>query len=246
MKYREFGNKNNDAIMLLHGGGLSWWSQMPIVELLQDRYYCIVPTIDGHGDDEGEFESIHRCADSIVEYIQDNLGGQIYAICGLSIGAQIAAEVLSRDSRVAHRAIIESTLVYPMKYVAMMTKPIYAMSYGLIKRKWFAKYQARSLFVPDSMFESYFADSSRMSRETLINMTASNSNYPLPLSLADTQARVLVLVGGRELPIMKRSANAICNTINDSTLMMLEGMGHGEISLLTPEEYVDIMDEFFG
>ena len=26
MKFKEFGDKNKPAIVLLHGGGLSWWS----------------------------------------------------------------------------------------------------------------------------------------------------------------------------------------------------------------------------
>ena len=26
MEYKEYGSKNNDTIVLLHGGGLSWWS----------------------------------------------------------------------------------------------------------------------------------------------------------------------------------------------------------------------------
>jgi pimeloyl-ACP methyl ester carboxylesterase len=26
MKYKEFGNKKSPTIILLHGGGLSWWS----------------------------------------------------------------------------------------------------------------------------------------------------------------------------------------------------------------------------
>ena len=26
MNFKEYGNKNKDTIMLLHGGGLSWWN----------------------------------------------------------------------------------------------------------------------------------------------------------------------------------------------------------------------------
>ena len=26
MEYKEYGSKNNDIIILLHGGGLSWWN----------------------------------------------------------------------------------------------------------------------------------------------------------------------------------------------------------------------------
>ena len=28
MEYKEYGSKNNDTIVLLHGGGLSWWMEV--------------------------------------------------------------------------------------------------------------------------------------------------------------------------------------------------------------------------
>ena len=35
MNFKEYGNKNKDTIMLLHGGGLSWWNYREEAERLQ-------------------------------------------------------------------------------------------------------------------------------------------------------------------------------------------------------------------
>ena len=35
MKYIEFGTQNQDAVILLHGGGLSWWNCREIARLLE-------------------------------------------------------------------------------------------------------------------------------------------------------------------------------------------------------------------
>lgn len=37
MKFREFGNKEKPSIILIHGGGLSWWSLKPIIARLESK-----------------------------------------------------------------------------------------------------------------------------------------------------------------------------------------------------------------
>lgn len=34
MNYKEFGKQNSDVIILLHGGGLSWWNYRKEAEML--------------------------------------------------------------------------------------------------------------------------------------------------------------------------------------------------------------------
>ena len=44
------------------------------------------------------------------------------------------------------------------------------MCYGLIKKRWFVALQAKALNVPDELFETYYEESSRMTKESLINL----------------------------------------------------------------------------
>lgn len=41
MKYIEYGKENSEVIMMLHGGGLSWWNYRKEAELLCDEYHII-------------------------------------------------------------------------------------------------------------------------------------------------------------------------------------------------------------
>ncbi len=67
MKYKTFGDKTRPVIILLHGEGLSWWSLMSIVRLLQTEYYIVTPIIDGHGEDGAtDFISIRACAKKLL------------------------------------------------------------------------------------------------------------------------------------------------------------------------------------
>jgi pimeloyl-ACP methyl ester carboxylesterase len=100
--------------------------------------------------------------------------------------------------------------------------------------------------VPEELFEAYYEDSSRMTKESLINITKSNGDYPIPPTLGKTMARTLILVGEKELPVMKRSAKALHDTINASYLKVVKNAGHGEISLLRTEMYLDLLKRLFS
>jgi pimeloyl-ACP methyl ester carboxylesterase len=246
MIFKEFGDKSMPVIVFLHGGGLSWWSWKSQIEALQKDYYIVTPIIDGHGDDwDTTFVSIKNSAQQVIKYIKENYNGKVFALCGLSIGAQIVVEILSQEGNITENAVIESALVYPMKVVTSLTVPMYNMCYGLIKKRWYAKLQARTLNVPEELFENYFFDSSRMTKESLINITKSNGDYPMPSTLYNTKAKTLILVGEKEISIMKKSANLLHDTINNSSIKILEKSGHGELSLIYPEKYVKMLLDFF-
>lgn len=247
MLFREMGNRELPTILLLHGGGLSDWSLSRVVELLQERYHVVTPIIEGHGEHGGEtFISIERSADKLLEYIDQRCNGKVFALGGLSIGAQIALEALSNRADIAQFAILESALALPMKAVAALTVPTYQLCYGLIRMKWFSRLQAKTLFVPDSMLERYYADSLKMSKQSLINITRSNGNYTFKSGIRDIKAKVLMIVGEKEIGIMKKSARVLCESIPGSILHCAQGMGHGELSLVHPSEYVKIVTDFMA
>ena len=203
MKFKAFGSEELPTIILLHGGGLSWWSLENVIKTLESSYHVVTPIIDGHGEDfETEFVSIEDSASKLINFIDENYRGKVYAICGLSIGGQILSEVLSKRADITEFAVIESALVYKLKTAGVMSS-MYKFCYGLIKKRWFSKLQAKTLFVPNEMFENYYRDSSNMTMKTLTNITLSNGNYELKSSIKNTKSKVLVIVGEKELKVMK-------------------------------------------
>ena len=60
MKYKEYGKGNQKAIVLLHGGGLSWWSYREAAQILQDDYHVILPILDGHAGSDRSLTIITR------------------------------------------------------------------------------------------------------------------------------------------------------------------------------------------
>lgn len=246
MRFHEFGEKSRPCIVLLHGGGLSWWSWQPVIDALKDHYRLIVPTIDGHDDDgETTFCSIADSAEKLIAYLDKVCEGRVYAIAGLSIGAQIVVEVLARRSRITQFAVIESALVYsiPLSGLIAALTPLF---YGLLKHRWFAKQQAKVLQIPDAVFGQYYTSSLRMSCPSLRNITRSNGQFPLPAFIATTSAKVLVLAGGKEIGIMKKSAARLHQTIPGSVLRIFPGWQHGAASLVHTDVYLQQLQDLFS
>lgn len=247
MIIKEFGNKEKPAIVLLHGGGLSSWSYRKIVDDLIQDYFVITPVIDGHGEDgQTLFTSIEDSAARLIQYIDEAFEGHVYAIGGLSLGAQIAVEVISRRKEITRYAVIESALVYPIQWMASLAAPSHNLCYGLVKKRWFSKIQAKSLLLPNDLFELYYADSCKMSKQSLINITLSNGNYSLKPEIKNSEANVLILVGEKELGVMKKSARLLNESIPMSKLVIAKGMRHGEISLEHPEQYLRLVRSFLS
>lgn len=245
MLFTQTGDSQKPTIILLHGGGLSDWSWQPVASLLQPDYHVITPIIDGHGaDGKTAFTSIEASASTLIRYIDTHCGGTVFALAGLSIGAQIAVEVLSQRPDIAWYAIIESALVYPIKGTTALTAPSYGLFYGLIAKRWFAKLQAKSLCVPDHLFETYYQDSLQISKQSLINITLSNGTYALKNTISHTTAKVLLIVGSKELGIMKKSAHRLHDCIKNSELYIAKGMKHGEMSLVHTADYARLLKAF--
>ncbi|MDE6619572.1 MAG: alpha/beta hydrolase [Lachnospiraceae bacterium] len=243
MIVKEFGTKNRDILIFLHGGGLSWWNYTGEIQSLEKEYHIIVPILDGHSQSDRPFASIEDNASELINFIDQNCNGSVKFIGGLSLGGQILLEMLSQRNSICGCAMIESALAYPLKTTHKLIAPSLRLSYGLIRQRWFSKLQFQSLHIRNSLFEDYYKDTCGITKSDYISILQANTNYTLKSPLSDCKAKTLVLVGSRERPIMKQSARAIQELIPNSTLETLKGYHHGELSINHADAYVDRVRE---
>ena len=241
MRYVEYGNQNPETVILLHGGGLSWWNYRNVAQLLSDRFHVVLPILDGHADSAAPFTSIEDNAARIIAHIDEHFGGKVLAICGLSLGGQIAVEMLTQRPDICSFMLLESTLVKPSKLTHALIKPTFGVSYGLIKQMWFAKMQAAYLGIPKKLFNDYFRDTCMISKEDMIAFLKSNSAYSIKPALRDAQAKVHIVFGSKEQSSIRTSGKLLNCMIPDSTLESLPGYNHGDLSLNHPQAYAQIL-----
>ena len=237
MKYIEYGNHNHDTIILLHGGGLSWWNYKDAANALQNDYHIILPILDGHAGSDKAFTTMEDNASEIIEYIDAHYGGSVLLIGGLSLGGQILLEMLSQRKDICQYAVVESALVRPSKLTYSMIKPAFGSCYGLIKHKWFSGLQFKSLKIKSDLFEHYFRDTCAISKKDMIAFLQANSLYSLKESIKECTAKVHIYVGEKETGSMRKSADDIHSALPQSTLQVLPKLYHGEFSINHGNDY---------
>lgn len=235
----EYGKENTEVIMLLHGGGLSWWNYREVAERLKGKYHVILPILDGHSGSDRDFYSIESNAEELIRYIDEVHQGSVALIGGLSLGAQILVEMLAKRKDICTYALIESALVFPMMLTHWLVKPMLDLSYGLIKQEWFAKLQFSYLRMKKDFYEDYYRDTSRIAKENMIAFLRANSNYTVKEELRNVTAKTLIFVGEKEDGKMLRSACELNRLIPNSTLKIMSKRYHGEFSLNHANEYAE-------
>ena len=246
MRYVEYGNQNPETIILLHGGGLSWWNYRDVAQLLSDRFHVVLPILDGHADSDAPFTSIEDNAARIIAHIDEHFGGNVLAVGGLSLGGQIAVEMLTQRPDICRFALLESTLVKPSKLTYALIKPTFGMSHGLIKQKWFAKLQAAYLGIPQTLFDDYYRDTCKITKEDMIAFLKANCGYSVKPALGNTKAKVHIVFGSKEQASICTSGNLLNRMLSDSTLEVLPGYRHGDLSLNHPEQYAQMLLNLIG
>ncbi len=90
------GDKQNPAVMLIHGMISSAADCEPFGKYLADGYYVIMPTLDGHGNDGTDLLPLEGEVDKLVGYLKENGITSVAMVQGSSMGAEIALAVIKR------------------------------------------------------------------------------------------------------------------------------------------------------
>ena len=242
----EYGKQNTEIIILLHGGGLSWWNYREVAKPLEKDYHVILPVLDGHAGSDAPFATIEDNAARLISYIDTHFGSQVTVLGGLSLGGQIALEMISQRPDICRLALIESAQVKPSKLTCALIGPTFGMSYGLIKQRWFAKLQATYLGIPKELFEDYYRDTCAINKADMIAFLKANCAYEIKNGLRETTARTKIVAGSREQKSILDSAELLNSIIPCSKSEILPRLRHGDLSINNPEKYVRILEEWRG
>ena len=253
MKFHEFGDKHLPPILLIHGGGSSWWNYFRQARILSEKYRVILPTLNGHGEEcQLNYVSTEVSALEILDYIKANYGGKLFAVGGVSLGGQIAMEILSLDSDIAEKAIIDGSLCIPQPRLARFSILLVSLFGKLMFSKSSCKLQLSimnkcypKLAYPDEIQNYYMVDLPRTSIKTLVTIYKTYmGRYKLKSSISKNKAKVLYIYGEKELNCVKESARVFEQLHPNTILYEAKGYNHGYLSAYLPQEWIDLVEPF--
>ena len=253
MKFHEFGDKNLPPILLIHGGGNSWWNYLRQARVLSGEYRVILPTLNGHGEEyQLDYVSTEDSALEILDYIKENCGGKLFSIGGVSLGGQIAMVLLSIDSEIAEKAIIDGSLCIPQPGLAKISIFLVYLFGKLMFCKLSCKLQLGmmdkiypKLAYPEELKAYYLEDLPRTPIKTLVTIYKTYmERYKLKDTISASKAQVLYIYGEKELNCVKASAKLFQKLHPNTILYEAKGYHHGYLSAYLPQEWIDLVEQF--
>lgn len=89
------GGAEGTTVVFLHGATLDHHSWAPQIDALHDRFRVVAPDLRGHGASTGRFDFVAAVEDVLA--LLERLPVQQVVLVGLSLGANIAQEVIRRQ-----------------------------------------------------------------------------------------------------------------------------------------------------
>ncbi|WP_453993751.1 alpha/beta fold hydrolase [Bacillus nitroreducens] len=242
--YQEYGDVSAPLLVFLHGGGVSGWMWDKQIDYFS-HYHCLVPDLPGHGKSNIIPFSIKDSAERVTKLIEEKSKGKSIILVGFSLGAQIVVQLLSIKPNLIDFAIINSALVRPMPVLQKWILPTIKLSAPLMKKRWFAQLQAKTLYVGEDYFENYYEESSNMTVDGLARVLEENMSFGIPSTLPQAQGNILVTVGEQEKSIMIKSAYDLVKVNQNTKGILIPNMGHG-VSMAQPDFFNQMVETWIN
>jgi pimeloyl-ACP methyl ester carboxylesterase len=223
---QEIGPANASTIVFLHGGGVGGWMWKPQIAQLQSEYHLLVPDLPEHGQSANVSPmTLQNAAAQVAELIRTRAHSGRAHVVGLSLGAQTTIELLSQSPELIDRAIASGPLMRPLPGIST-TNLMAKMYWPFRNMKWLVKWNMQGLGVPAEYFEDFRKDTAQMTIDGFVRMTLANGNNHVPTNLQAVTVPTLLLVGEKELKIMKESVHDLLASMPSAHGYVVTGAIH--------------------
>jgi len=244
MNFITYGDKNNKSLLFIHGlastAGLCF---KPLLPYLQD-YFVIFCELDGHyGSNPKDLTSMEETIDSIESYILNEMSGSVYGLCGFSMGATIAVELIGRGNISALRVLLDGAITADLGLMARPFTCAFIIGTSRIKnKKPLPKFLLDKLMGKDnlSVIEMMYP---QISKNTIKNVCKFIYHYKVPKKLTNFSNPILFWRGSEE-PIPGKSEKILREYLPQMETEVFEGMGHGQFLHEHPQEYAEKLKIF--
>ncbi len=249
MEFHTFGNKENRAVILIHGMLTPWQIWKRAAEKFSEDYYVVVPELDAHTEDvKSSFISIEDEAQKISGYIKRELGGEVFLLAGLSMGGRIAAVTAGMpDVRISNLVLDGAPLLKMNGILRDIMKKNYR---NIITRTRAREIKVQKAFERDFLPAEYWDDfvkiadnMEKQSLDTIINDVFTD----LEIKAYPDDMKILFMHGTKANESVSRKGALKMKEKNPGTeIRCYDGLAHGELACFKPDEWIRELEDFIG
>jgi len=226
---KETGKNKDDTIIFLHSEGTAGWIWDKQLETFKD-YHCIAPDLPGHGKSAEVIPfTIDDAADIIIDIIKNKAHNRKAHLVGLSLGAQIIVQILSKAPELADHVLISGALIRSFQptenflkllnnlikvYLPDKNKTIRIMSY------------VRSYNIPKNLRGKFKESTYVIGEDSLERIIRENMLFRMPMNLEKAKSPILVMTGQKDFSIIIESALNLLNVLPNSEGALSLKVGH--------------------
>lgn len=171
------------------------------------------------------------------------MGGSVYGMCGFSMGATIAVELIGRGNVSASKVLLDAAITAELGLMAMPFTYAFIIGTSRIKnKKPIPKFILDKIMGKDnlSVIEMMYP---KIPKNTIKNACKFIYHYKVPDNLSKFSNPVLFWRGSEEL-IPEKSENILRENLPQMETEVFEGMGHGQFLHEHPKEYAEKLKIF--
>ena len=196
----------------------------PVIQLLPE-YRCLAPDQPEHGNSRqiGPF-SIELSAIKVAELIRDQAHEGKACVVGLSVGAQIAVQLLVTAPECVDKVIISSALLRSIPGLGWASsRAMLAWAYRLavrpfINSDWWIRLNMNfAAGLSNEFYPKFKRDFQRTTESEFVNTMAANQRFRLPDGLGKVTVSTLVVAGEKEHAAMKQSVRDLAAALPSAT-----------------------------
>lgn len=248
MNFHVYSKSEAPKIILIHGTLTPWQIWEEQIKHLRKKYHVTVVALDAHEEDKAsEFMSIEHEAQQIEKYCLENYGGEVFAVCGISMGGAIASIMWRNGAVKIHNLVMDSAPIMPMGSLAakIMTSNYISIIRKSKKRHKKTLENFKKHFLPEKYLDSFLKIADNMTEGSIRNMISSVCKCELCTGIPHSETRLLYIHGtkGTEAFQMKCGAH-LKKHYPEAKVICFRKTGHCEAAIYKPLKWLEVVEKF--
>lgn len=238
MLFNTFGNIENPTLLIMHGMMNDWKIIYKKMKSLENDFYLIVPAMDGCYDGAKDFTTFADQCRQIEEFVQSNLAGKLDMVYGISQGATLMDDLLSRNNIEIKVAILDGLYVARQGKLAgkISGKQLLKMQKnGGEITPFFKNVVMRLMGMDEKHLASMQCIYWGFSKASVENNMFEQYTYKQSPKIANTKAKIFLWCGSKE-PYALKSHRIIKQYITNYEEEIFHNCAHGEMFFFNEEK----------
>lgn len=244
MKFTTYGERENKSILFIHGlASTADLCFKPLLPYLKD-YHVIFCELDGHcAFKKGDMTSPKDSMLAIENYILKEMDKRVHCICGFSMGATLAVDLISRGKISIDKVLLDAAITIEMGWMALPFTLAFIIGTQRIKNK---------KPIPEFLLDKIMGKGNKsiiemmypqISKKTIQNACKYIYHYKIKDNLRNFRGQVLFIRGSEE-PLPARGQKLLKAYLPQMKSQVFQGMGHGQFLHEHPREYAENLKKF--